>query len=54
MKKEKDLPKGFKCKCGAFHSFSLWVYAHWDMPLLYECLECRRCYEVLHGIAEEM
>jgi hypothetical protein len=54
MKKEKPLPKGFTCDCGALHSFPPYVYAHWDVPLQFTCPNCKRCFEVLHGNAEEM
>jgi hypothetical protein len=53
MKKEKDLPKGWQCDCGVYNKFPLYVYAHWDTPLMFTCI-CGRGYEVLHGIAEEM
>jgi len=53
MKTDK-LPKGFMCKCGVWHSFPMYVYAHFREPLTYTCERCNRRYEILLGVAEEL
>jgi hypothetical protein len=36
-----ELPKGYKCLCKEFNSFSSWVYAHWDERITHAC-DCGR------------
>ncbi len=47
-----ELPKGFKCKCGKFHRFHVWVYAHWRELLDFTCDECGQKYTVVMGHAK--
>ena len=49
--KKKTLAKGFTCKCGKYHAFSVYVYAHWQETLIYTCPKCGERYEVCEGIA---
>ncbi len=44
-------PRGFKCECGKFNSFSAWVYAHWTIELTHAC-ECGRKYMLMAGRAK--
>jgi len=53
-KKEVELTKGFKCKCGRFEKFPTYIYAHWNDVLTFECPDCKRQYQVLTGIVEEL
>lgn len=50
---KKELPTGFKCKCGTEHRYGVYVYAHWGTPLLFKCPGegCGREWEVLRGRA---
>lgn len=50
MRTKKTLPKGFKCQCGLFHEYDVYVYAHWDIRLTHTCA-CGRVHEVLQGKA---
>jgi hypothetical protein len=47
-----ELPKGFTCECGTFNRFPPYVYAHWDIILVFTC-ECKRKYIIRRGIALE-
>jgi len=42
------LPKTYTCTCNKTHSFSLWAYAHWDIPISSEC-SCGRVNHLLRG-----
>lgn len=49
----KPRPEGVTCEqCGHFEPFCAWVYAHWDMPLIYACKTegCNARYETIAGI----
>lgn len=48
---KKSLPKGFKCECGTFHEFTVYVYAHWTMPLTHDSCPCGRIHSVCEGKA---
>lgn len=50
-RKKPDLPKGIECpKCGRWHPFSAWVYAHWTIPLKLHCFnKCKRVTWVQYG-----
>ncbi len=43
------LAKGYQCKCDVNHSFSSWVYAHWDMEICHTCSECGRINIIFQG-----
>jgi len=45
----KEQNKGVQCRCGKFTPFSLYVYAHWDIPLLFTCPDCEVKYNILAG-----
>ena len=49
--RKKELPTGFKCVCGQAQVYHPYVYAHWQVPLMFTCKECRREWEVLRGRA---
>ena len=54
MSKEKqEEPKGVLCKCGHFEKFSLWVYAHQNVEIAFECPACGKKYIVYGLYAEE-
>lgn len=45
-------PEGVTCEaCGHFEPFVAWVYAHWDIPLVYTCTTegCGAKYETIAG-----
>lgn len=48
---EPQLPKGFVCRCGKQHRFSLWVYAHFDEQLEFTCPDCGCKFNVWQGVA---
>lgn len=48
-----ELAAGFDCKCGKFHKYPLWVYAHWTTRLVFTCPDCKREYEIFAGNARE-
>jgi len=41
--------KGYTCKCGEFHPYVSWVFAHWDVKLLHSCDKCKRENTLLRG-----
>lgn len=46
-------PKGFKCttpKCGKYHPFGVWVFAHWDIQLKHLCEVCGAVHTVQQGV----
>lgn len=43
--------KGVTCACGHFEPFSSYVYAHWDLSLVYTCVECQAVYDLRAGHA---
>ncbi len=48
MNKKKSLPKGFICRCGERHEFHVYVYAHWDIVLTFDCPGCGQ-WEIFKG-----
>ncbi len=38
--------------CGVHHTFTVWVYAHWDDVLEHTCLDCDTKHTLTYGIAE--
>ena len=47
-------PKGFTCsKCGTYHDFALYVYAHWHDDLIHNC-ECGAKHRILMGKATHL
>ena len=44
-------PTGFTCECGKDSTYPSYVYAHWDIVLIYTCSKCGEQYEILKGIA---
>lgn len=50
-----SLPEGYKCSCGHYNEFHLWVYAHWDIAIEGKCQGCgvksliRRGKVIYHG-----
>jgi predicted nucleic acid-binding Zn-ribbon protein len=36
------MKKGYTCKCGHQHRFTLWVFAHYDETLIHFCPDCGR------------
>ena len=48
--KKKELPKGFKCKCGKFNEYPMYVFAHWNYDLTFTC-DCLRKYGIRNGVA---
>lgn len=46
-----ETPKGFTCKCGAYHAFGVYVIAHWDLQLIHTCSKCKRSHHVRQGKA---
>lgn len=51
-KAKKSLAKGFKCECGEWHDFVVYVYAHWDDTLYHKCLDCGRQHSIMGGKAK--
>jgi hypothetical protein len=51
---KKNLPKGFKCGCGKYHEFGVWVMAHWDMELTHTCDNCGRQHGIYQGETHEI
>lgn len=49
MSAKRDKPQGFPCECGQYHGFSLYVLAHWDIPLTHTCPKCKAVHYVLRG-----
>lgn len=47
---KRNLPKGFTCTCGVEHTFPLYVFAHWDEPLIHTC-DCGAKHTILQGKA---
>lgn len=45
--------KGYQCKCGMYHEFPGYVYAHWDDALTHTC-SCGRGHLILKGITTEI
>lgn len=44
------LPRGFKCQgCGRKERFPAYVYAHWDIGLLWTCPDCETTHRVQRG-----
>lgn len=43
--------KGFRCECGKWHPFGVYVMAHWTTLLLHTCDACGRKHDVLEGVA---
>lgn len=43
-------PKGFTCTCGKEQTFPLYVYAKWDIPLVFTC-DCGKKWDLLRGRA---
>jgi hypothetical protein len=50
---EPQLPEGVTCACGEFTKFPPYVYAHWDIELVFTCPQCKRKYTILGGTATE-
>lgn len=48
-----QLPKGVHCACGLFSRYPAYVYAHWDIVLVFTCPHCKREYEIIGGTATE-
>lgn len=46
-------PKGFKCGCGQWHEFAIWVYAHWDILITHKCDQCGRVHDIMQGRASQ-
>ena len=42
-------PTGYRCRCGAEHSFPAYAYAHWDEALGHGCDRCGRANVLLEG-----
>lgn len=40
---------GVNCRCGAYHPFGGWVYAHWRTRLIFTCPDCGSTYTVIMG-----
>ena len=47
------MKKGFKCKCGEYHEFTPYVFAHWRDEIIYTCPKCGTKYSIIAGTAEE-
>lgn len=46
------LPRGFRCsKCDKWHSFPVWVFAHWDDALQHTCDRCETVHDLKAGRA---
>lgn len=49
----KPLPEGFRCsKCGVWHKFPPYVYAHFDEHLIHTCA-CGAKHDIRSGVATE-
>lgn len=47
-------PNGYGCKnpkCGKFHLFHVWVFAHWYIPLTHKCDGCGWTHSLNQGRA---
>ena len=45
-----ETPRGFTCRaCKHFNRISLWVYAHWPIPVTGECELCGKKYIFKNG-----
>ena len=42
------MSKGFTCLCGKYHAYSMYVFAHSDVELVFTCDVCGRKYTVLN------
>jgi len=45
------VPTGFTCVCGAKHKFGVYVFAHLDIPLTFQCEHCQARYTITGGKA---
>lgn len=43
------LRKGFTCDCGEKVRYPGYVYAHWDIPLIYTCEKCGQQWAIIKG-----
>lgn len=43
------MPKTYQCVCGATHTFSAWVFAHWSDTIVHLCAGCGRKNELYQG-----
>jgi len=41
--------QSYTCNCGVEHTFSLWVYAHWDIKMTHKCDVCGSVNILLRG-----
>jgi RNase P subunit RPR2 len=48
---KKELPEGYTCKCGEFHKYPAYVYAHWRDLLTHTCEKCGAKHDILMGHA---
>lgn len=46
MKKSKG-KEGVTCECGRFEPFSVYAYAHKNVPLVFTCKKCGKQYDVI-------
>lgn len=43
------MKKGFKCKCGTDHTYSSYVYAHWNETIVFNCHVCDLKWNIFKG-----
>lgn len=43
--------KGFTCKCGEYHEYSGYVFAHWYEARTHTCPKCGAQHRILEGVA---
>jgi hypothetical protein len=47
----RDFESGFTCGCGEYHKYSVYVYSHYDIELIFTCPKCGNKYSIISGIA---
>jgi hypothetical protein len=50
MDKEDAYAKGYRCECGKYNEYPVYVFAHWSEILTHTC-ECKNQYNIRHGLA---
>jgi hypothetical protein len=50
----KKVTEGFRCKCGKYFKYPPYVYAHWDIGLIFTCPGCAQQHYILAGKAKRI
>ena len=49
---ERELLKGFMCKCGKYHEYTAYYFAHYDEIMIFTCPDCGEQYSLLRGVSK--